>query len=90
MRERKSEVKAVRSADEMWDLEILEEREQEIKDRNQERALWFMQRLGPRIKAKQRQLLIEDAELQEDLRVTPLKLKTQENYTRGLSRIEEV
>jgi hypothetical protein len=61
VKERKSEVKVVKSADEMWDLEILEERDQEIKDRNQERALWFMQRLGPRIKAKQRQLLIEDA-----------------------------
>ena len=49
--ERKSELK---SADEMWDLEILEEKEQELKEWNQEKALWYMQRLGPRIKAKER------------------------------------
>ena len=49
--DRKSELK---SADEMWDLEILEEKEQEVKEWNQEKALWYMQRLGPRIKAKER------------------------------------
>lgn len=37
--ERKSELK---SADEMWDLEILEEKEQEVKEWSQEKALWYM------------------------------------------------
>ena len=58
--DRQSELK---SADEMWDLEILEERGQEVKEGNQEKALWYMQRLGPRVKAKERQLVLEDAHL---------------------------
>jgi hypothetical protein len=47
-------VKEVRSAEDLWDLEILEETDQEAKDKNLEHALWYMQRLGPRIKAKER------------------------------------
>ena len=72
----------MKSADEIWgDLEILEEREQEVKDKNQERALWYMQRLGPRVKAKQRLLLLEDTQTGDEFRVTPIKPKVQ-NDTR--------
>jgi hypothetical protein len=88
--ERQSEVK---SADEMWgDLEILEELDQGVKEGNQERALWYMQRLGPRVKAKERQLLMEDAQMQQDeFRVTPMKPKANQKEGRQtLQRIEEV
>ena len=76
----------------MWgDLEILEERDQGIKEGSQERALWYMQRLGPRVKAKERQLLMEDAQMQEEFRVTPMKPKVHQKEGRQtLQRIEEV
>jgi hypothetical protein len=86
--DRQSELK---SADEMWDLEILEERGQEVKESNQEKALWYMQRLGPRVKAKERQLLMEDGQMQEEFRVTPMKPKANQKEGRQtLQRIEEV
>jgi hypothetical protein len=49
----------------------LEDKREKERERDQEKALWYMQRLGPRIKARQRQLMTEDIE--EELRVTPFK-----------------
>jgi hypothetical protein len=50
---------------------ISEEINSEKREIFQEKALWYMQRLGPRIKAKLRQIMYED---QDDLRITPFKL----------------
>lgn len=49
---------------------IQEEQSTEKREVFQEKALWYMQRLGPRIKAKIRQIMYED---QDDLRITPFK-----------------